>query len=498
MKVFVILLLLVAGHSAAAEDYTLEQVQLVHRHGSRSALVSYNDSLICGLEFPCGYLNRQGQDMLVNTGRFLRTRYTTDDTVVDPSSPFLTQESYNLTVSYTRSTDVLRTLQSADALLRGLFPNMTAYYPAVHTVMNKDDSLLNSATIPALNAKYHYGDPEERAACDSVVDHYFTPELLVRVASEVHYDGYCSNWTNRVKCVKTLCDIAQAYEPTGELQQHPLLNEHYFSLCATLVCSSRYLFSYDSTDALQREQGSGGQALAQELLLNVHKHLNQSSPFQVLEYSAHDTTLSPLAGTLGDNSDAAMMPPFGTTYVFELLRRATAAEGSTEVGDYAMRVKRGHPGVTPDTNFEFAWDDFELRCMHAAGDVYVAEGNVCPLEDFIRFIDSSKPTNAAGLCYIDPVLLARMNCSVTDTAFALSSDCLQYRLLCPSYACGKGQHVGFADKNCYKTRHDWRRQQRHHRHDHRDFHRCGRANCLHHAGGRSCPVLWWSTSVYKV
>ncbi|CAD2214393.1 membrane-bound acid phosphatase precursor [Angomonas deanei] len=367
MKVFVILLLLVAGHSAAAEDYTLEQVQLVHRHGSRSALVSYNDSLICGLEFPCGYLNRQGQDMLVNTGRFLRTRYTTDDTVVDPSSPFLTQESYNLTVSYTRSTDVLRTLQSADALLRGLFPNMSAYYPVVHTIEASTDSLLRSDAVPAITAKRKYGLPEERAACDSVVDHYFTSEQLVRVASEVHYDGYCSNWTNRLKCAKTLCDIAHAYESTGEIAQYPLLKENLDKVCAVLVCSSRHLFSYDSTDALQREQGSGGQALAQELLLNVHKHLNQSSPFQVLEYSAHDTTLSPLAGTLGDNSDLAMMPPFGTTYVFELLRRATAAEGSTKVGDYAMRVKRGHPGVTPDTNFEFAWDDFELRCMHAAG-----------------------------------------------------------------------------------------------------------------------------------
>ncbi|CAD2214400.1 membrane-bound acid phosphatase precursor [Angomonas deanei] len=359
-----LLSLLVVVSDDSQRAYTLELVQVVHRHGSRSPLVTYNETKLCGLEFPCGYLNRQGQDMLVNTGRFLRTRYTTDDTVVDPSSPFLTQESYNLTVSYTRSTDVLRTLQSADALLRGLFPNMAAYYPAVHTVDPLTDGFLKSEGVPAVRVAYKYGIQEEHDVCWPVVDQNFTLAVLQSIAAEVHSQEWCSTAQRRMECARSLCDIGLAYQTTDTLSGYPLLKEYLTSLCRASICRNRHYASYNSTNPVQKQQGSYAQPLLQELVNKVNQTRDGSNTFKIIHYSTHESTLHPMVSALGDNSDLAMMPPFATTYVFELLRRATAAEGSTEVGDYAMRVKRGHPGVTPDTNFEFAWDDFELA-VHA-------------------------------------------------------------------------------------------------------------------------------------
>ncbi|CAD2214396.1 Histidine phosphatase superfamily (branch 2), putative [Angomonas deanei] len=459
MQLFLFLVsvcLLCLTHVCAERDYVLELAQAVHRHGARSPVVDHNITEICGFEFPCGFLNREGQQQTVQVGHFLRHRYTADETVVDPTHPFLPDELYNLTVAYSRSSNVPRTLQSAEGVLRGLFPNMTHYYPAILAETTTTDLLLRADNLAAIYADTNFAKEELKEVCNPVADAEFPDgTLLNQIAAEVHSDEFCSNPKKRVSCAKKLCDIGRCYQTTGRLAEdgYPLLREHLPELCTVAACVNRFKSSFNASNPVHVLQGSRGQVLVQEILHNARQKMKGKNTYKFMDYSTHDSTLRPLAGTLGDNSDLAMMPTFATTYVFELLRRATAAEGSTEVGDYAMRVKRGHPGVTPDTNFEFAWDDFELRCMRAAGDVYVAEGNVCPLEDFIRFIDSSKPTNAAGLCYVDPVLLARMKCpaDAEETKEVLNSDCKLYRQQCPSYACGDGYRLDGVDYGCYKS-----------------------------------------------
>ncbi|EPY26717.1 membrane-bound acid phosphatase precursor [Strigomonas culicis] len=444
---FLVALALCASTVAGATlAYELLQVQVIHRHGSRSALPRHNQTLICGSDYPCGYLNVPGQRMLTNIGAFLRARYTTDATVVDPAAPFLPYRTYNLSVSHTRSTDVLRTLQSAAALLRGLFPDMGAYYPAIHTIDDPTDSLLNSGAIPVLRAKYDYGGPEEAAACNPVVDRALSAATLAAMAAEAHSQGYCAAWDDRMECAKLLCDIALAYEALGTLGDYPTLQQHQADVCAVLECSSIFLFAYNASSALERQQGSTGQQLAQLLIANMRAHLNGTNTFRLMEYSAHDTTLAPLAATLLDNSGDALFPPFATAYVVELLRVRGAA--GTDDGAYAVRVLRGHPGVTPASNYTFAWDGFVLRCVDASGAVYVATDHVCPLADFARMVASSAPTSAAGLCHIDPVLLTRMNCPSTDPSVTLTTACLVYHQQCPALACGDGYQLRLSDYHC--------------------------------------------------
>ncbi|KPA81210.1 membrane-bound acid phosphatase precursor [Leptomonas pyrrhocoris] len=440
-----------SGTVLAAPAYKLELVQLVHRHGARSALVSYNETKICGTEFPCGYLNYQGQLMLLNFGKFLRHRYTEDASVV--SEPYFPYDSYNLSISYTRSTDVLRTLQSANALLRGLFPDSSAYFPAVHTVENHEDVLLHSSMVPLIRARYNYAQQEVRDVCDPVLDKRMSFETLQATAAEVHSQDFCSNYTLRSACAETLCDIAHAYESTGQLDSTPLLRQHLDDVCAVTATSSYFYFSYNKSDPVHQKQGGPYYHLTKTLVRNMHLHLHHKTapPFKLYEYSAHDSTISPLATSLGDNSLEAMLPPFGTAFIVELL---SAAEGSASSKSWYVRVLRGHPGVTPSTNFTFALNHFPMRCMNAENNTYVADDNVCPLADFERFVASTAPTSEMGTCYLDPILNGRMDCPVDAVGDnrTLSSDCLVYRKLCPKYACGTGYYLDAVDYGCRRIK----------------------------------------------
>lgn len=446
------LLAVVSSGVLAAPAYKVELVQVVHRHGARSAIVSHNETKICGTDFPCGYLNYEGQQMLLNFGKFLRHRYTEDASVV--SEPFFPYESYNLSISYTRSTDVLRTLQSADGLLRGLFPNTSAYFPAVHTVDNLEDAMLHSSLVPIIRARYNYAPQEVRDVCDPVLDKRLSFETLQAIAAEVHSAGFCANYTERSQCAEKLCDIAHAYQSTGQIDSTPLLREHLNDVCAVTATSSYFYFSYNQSNPDHQKQGAPYYHLTKRLVHNMRLHRSPATapPFKLYEYSAHDTTISPLAASLGDNSLEAMLPPFGTAFIVELLSAAgTSASASPS---WYVRVLRGHPGVTPSTNFTFAISQFSLRCTNAQNHTYVAEDNICPLADFERFVASTAPTSEMGTCYLDPVLGGRMDCPMDAEGDnrSLSEDCLIYRKQCSKYACGTGYYLDAVDYACRRIK----------------------------------------------
>lgn len=442
------LLAAVGGVVLAAPVYNVELVQIVHRHGARSAIVPYNETKICGTEFPCGYLNYEGQQMLLNFGKFLHHRYTEDASVV--STPYFPYDSYNLSISYTRSTDVLRTLQSAVGLLRGLFPNASAYFPAVHTVDNLEDSLLHSSLVPILRARYNYAAQEVRDVCDPVLDRRMSFEELQATAAEVYSEGYCANYTLRSECAEKLCDIAHAYQSTGQIDSTPLLGQHLDDVCAVTATSSHFYFSFNQSDPVHQKQGAPYYHLTKTLLDNMRLHQNRATapPFKLYEYSAHDTTISPLAASLGDNSLEAMLPPFGTAFIFELLSAAASPSS------WYVRVLRGHPGVTPSTNFTFALSQFPMRCIDAKNMTYIPDNNICPLADFERFIAMTAPTSEMGTCYLDPILYGRMDCPVDAEGDnrTLSLDCLVYRKLCPKYACGTGYYLDAVDYGCRRIK----------------------------------------------
>lgn len=428
--------------SSAAVEWVVQQVQVLHRHGSRSSVPSYNTTAICGAT-PCGYLNPEGETMMVNVGSFLRERYTTDAAVVD--EPFITSEDYDLNVVASRSTDVLRTMQSADLLLKGLFPNVSRLIPAIHTRPVAEDLVLYTYAQPWVALYGAYATAANRARMNPVVDAYF-PNFadLTALGASLFSEGYCSDYTTRWSCASMLWDIAAAKKSTGELPA--LAAAHYTDLQEMMAEFYRYMWYYNASDAFVVQQGGRGQPFLEEVVSNINNFMSGSNTFKVMHYSAHDTTLGPVWGTLGDSSVNGVLPPYSQTMVLELLKHATN-------GTYAVRVLRGWPGQSPDTGFAFALDAaWQLKCRDSTGTDYNAAGNLCPLADFQRRVRSTAGTSALGMCLLDADAQAVLNCPTLADELAgtatLSSTCALYRAKCPTYACKSGYVLDAATSLC--------------------------------------------------
>ncbi|GET88787.1 membrane-bound acid phosphatase 2 [Leishmania tarentolae] len=430
----------------AAPDMKVVMIQLLHRHGARTAEPSYNKTEICG-DTPCGYLTWPGIEMLRKTGAFLRSRYNTDASVV--SEPMFPSEDYDLDVAYSRSTDVLRTLQSAESFLSGFFPKLTSLYPAIHTVPEKDDYLLYTNYVPQFQFYWSLDMAGVRAVCNPVIDRNFPDfNTLTAIGQEVYSEGYCSNFTRRTDCAFTLFDIAVAKEAIGELDNYPKLKANLDRLSQVAREHFARQYVYNRSDTRCFRQGSSGQPILQEFVKNIAAAMAGTSKYKLYHYSAHDTTLSRIACSLQDTADDGLLPPFAQTLVLELLQ-------SLSDSSYHVRVLRGHPGQSLASGFEFAWEpDWQLRCMNAFGQLYEAIGNTCSVDDFTRFVQwSAAPAGSMGYCYLDEKYQKLRNCpeggiEAGEAWQTLSSGCQYYRKRCPSYSCDAGYMLESVSLQC--------------------------------------------------
>ncbi|KPI82548.1 membrane-bound acid phosphatase 2 (MBAP2), partial [Leptomonas seymouri] len=241
-----VLLLCLSVVALGAPDLKVVMVQVLHRHGARAAETSYNMTQICG-STPCGYLSWAGIEMLNNTGIFLRSRYNDDTTVV--SEPMFPSKDYDLDIAYSRSTDVLRTLQSAEAFLRGFFPNLSALFPAVHTVHEEDDFLLYPNYAPQYEIFYNIDKPRVRSVCNPVTDKNFPDfKKLTEIGKEVYSERYCSDYETRSDCARKLFDIAAAMDSVGELDPYPLLKKNKDALGESARVLFEKEYAYNRSD----------------------------------------------------------------------------------------------------------------------------------------------------------------------------------------------------------------------------------------------------------
>ena len=141
MLVRLTLILATCAMAIFAELETV-QVQVMHRHGARASIVAYNETLVCGKAEYCGQLNENGRNMLINVGAWLRQKYSS---VLDIPAAFSQYKSFS------RSTDLDRTMQSAVGLLHGLYPDNASFFPVVNTVNFETDELL----LIDANMAYH-------------------------------------------------------------------------------------------------------------------------------------------------------------------------------------------------------------------------------------------------------------------------------------------------------------------------------------------------------
>lgn len=449
--VALVLAVLLCDLAASSKNVIFSQV--AHRHGARTPLVSVNLTRICGPDNFCGQLNHDGEVMLRQVGTWARNRYMLS---LDPTVSYLADfatRPYSSEYFNSRSTDLPRTLQSADAFLRGLFPNLTSFFPVVHTVSFWSDELLLVDALPAFHLPDVIDSQTNLNVLTPFVLEKIDNETLSQVGMELHLDSVCSGPTyNIAGCALEVQDVMASYASqtidngTSRLSLYPLSNGLLPMFQYFRWKWNTPLFSYNASRPTDRQRGSLGQNLANEIVASMIDKIfgNQSKPFVFKEWSAHDSTVMPLCATLGQNG--MMLPLFGQSYFIELLNDTASSVPPTDLSRYSVRILYGAPDQGPGDH-AFEADPFPLSCTNSSGVTYSTMED-CPLEDFRRYILGSKAKSDAGYCYLDDRILESINCEASNsTAKDPNSLCVFYRSRCQDYACGEN-YMNTTDWSC--------------------------------------------------
>ncbi|XP_037977950.2 prostatic acid phosphatase [Plutella xylostella] len=291
------------------EEYVKFAV-VIYRHGDRTIVQPYptdpwrNESL-WPVKF--GELTNIGKKQHYELGKWLRKRYS-----------HLLSEKYNPSEIYIRSTDVDRTLMSAQANLAGMYPPKgdsvwdtdLLWQPIpIHTVPEKDDEVLAMkkhcpAYKKALDDYMHSKEYKEKLSKYQDLMDYLTAYTGTKVRDLINieyiyntlyieelYNFTLPNWTHTVYPDKMLEPAAHSFRvstatPTlARLKVGPLLKQ----ITDYLVAAS--------------DRPEGGDQL------------------NVVVYSAHDDTIACVLNALGLYNDA--LPPYTATVFFELVHDST-------------------------------------------------------------------------------------------------------------------------------------------------------------------------------
>lgn len=300
---------------ALVSGATLQTVAVIHRHGARAPVPTVNTSALCpGGSAGCGVLTLQGKEMLNNLGKYLRAHY---NETIQPCS------FYNPDVVHTQSTDVDRTIQSAGALLRGLYMHLDntpeRVYPVVNTRdVERETELLVWDGWPALvmwsaatNAEFF------PMVSQDILQNVLNATALAAIGQEIGLTEECDSTLPTFFPFQCAIDAEDMYScaiTTGTTDKYPVTGHFYPQLVEALVTYNVYAMGkFDEVTnggAFLKAVGSFGFPLAEALV----SHLADGSR-SLTHYSGHDITLIPLYNALGNFT--MLNPRFGAAMIFE-------------------------------------------------------------------------------------------------------------------------------------------------------------------------------------
>lgn len=378
----VVLLCLVLG-LAIAEDRRLVSVVVIYRHGDRTPVDPYpTDPYKDRSNWPVGFgqLTPRGKMMQFNLGKYLRKTYG-----------HLLGETYDENVIHVRSTDVDRTLMSAQSNLAGLYPptgnqvwnNNLMWQPIpVHTVPQEEDNLLSS----------HAKCPKQEGYLETVLQR---PEI---VAIQNEYKAvfeYVAKSTGadidnmfKINYIYDTLYIEQLYNKTLPDWTHKVFPERMQLLRDTSFKLSTW------THEMKRLRSG---PLVQNLLdhfKGVADKRHGDAYYKLLMYSGHDTTISSFLNALG-----MFDPPIAPTYA-----SMVAVELFEYQGTYQVRfLYRNESDREP----------YKLNLYDCP--------EFCPLEQFDRLTENIRPNDWQRECGLrhDPVIQAVTVFSVGVTSLLL-------------------------------------------------------------------------------
>lgn len=344
-------LLLVALSSACGQVFAGRQLvyaTVLFRHGDRSPVKAFPSDPHQESAWPQGFgqLSQEGMRQHYELGQFLRARYKS----------FL-NESYNRHEILVRSTDVDRTLMSAEANLAGLYPpeGQQMFRPGlkwqpipVHTVPQSEEKLLSFPLEDCPRYKQLMNETEH------------TAEFLNVTADNRDLIELVKNKTGLKKAdVETVWSV---YDTLFCESRHNMSAPDW----VTPVVMERLRFLKDFGFQLifgvhkQREKSrlQGGLLLG-EIVKNLTKMAvpDPRREFKLMMLSAHDTTVTALQASLSVFN--GKQPPYASCHFIELYKEEN---GSTSVSMFYRN----------DTSVE----PYPLQLPGCALN--------CPLEDFVR------------------------------------------------------------------------------------------------------------------
>uniref|UniRef100_A0A8C5PVJ6 acid phosphatase n=1 Tax=Leptobrachium leishanense TaxID=445787 RepID=A0A8C5PVJ6_9ANUR len=300
------LLFLILGQIVAEKQ--LQFVILIYRHGDRSPVHTYINDPYQESSWPDGFgqLTKDGMQQQYDLGQYLRKRY----------AGFL-NETYNRHEVYVRSSDLDRTLMSAQANLAGLFPpdkeqlwnpNILWQPIPVHTVPQSNENLIRlpftkcPRYIELQNSTYTSEEyqrriePYEDFLKNLSINTGHTVEDLKRKYAWTTYDAlYCESIHNYPLPPWVTAETMTALNQLSDIGLESLYG----------------VYKQDEKSRLQ------GGVLLNSVIKNFTNFMaNSTSKEKLIMYSAHDTTVA--AVQMAMNVYNGKIPPYAACHIFEL------------------------------------------------------------------------------------------------------------------------------------------------------------------------------------
>lgn len=342
-------------NSASADSPKLLFVAELCRHGDRSPLVEFPSDALPVSRWPegVGQLTAIGQRAHYELGQRLRERYV--------DTGFLSS-SYSVGEIYVRSTDVDRTLMSAQSQMAGLFPPGSPRNDDVRVKFGKDALHENEGGLPHL---FQPVPIHTVARTDDMVllPGANCPRHIQLMAEKRNSDEFVAKMKQEADFLKTVGRIAQVDDPSSfsvfDLEKlsdnwkcfaaHsvPLPDEATPDIVSHAQNLSNWLITFGNTGLEANRLRAGlvlntvREFMAMAVLNEEHQLPDGLRPNlkKFLLLSAHDTTVAATLAALRvfDNR----YPPYNSTVIWELYK--------TSNGTYFVTVEfNGQKLLLPD------------------------------------------------------------------------------------------------------------------------------------------------------
>ncbi|KAF7283653.1 testicular acid phosphatase homolog [Rhynchophorus ferrugineus] len=335
----------------AESDDVLRAVVVLYRHGDRSPLSSwpnddyFNDTSL----WPDGYgqLNNFGKERHYRLGQWLRERY----------DGFLPAR-YNRNDIYIRSTDVDRTLMSAQSNLAGLYPpvgdqiwNNDIHWQAipVHTIPENLDEIV-AAAIPC---------PKHDRLKKELLKSEEFQQLNLENAELYHNISQLTGYDEKSVDLDTFSGLFSTITIyKGFNLSLPEWTDYYWPEIKSLAAKHFQVSTY-TTELARLRTGP-----FYSYFINFTESVIAQGPFiaEGLDYSpkflvvsAHDTTVADLTNSIGVFPDA--VPEFASTIIWEIKNRLNNSN-DLYLNVFFKNSTGLSPLTIPGCDFDCSFEDF--------------------------------------------------------------------------------------------------------------------------------------------